>query len=94
MQIASRQPMWNEGGRGTVIEVNMTPTTGLYIKFVYCSVKDKPFVINWGDGTKTERPYATGDLTVDHTYATYGKYKIVAEGCTCIVFRVLDGHPQ
>lgn len=94
MQIASRQPMWNAGGRGTVIEVNMTPATGRYIKFVYCSVKDKAFVIKWGDGTKTERPYATGDLTVDHTYPDYGKYKIVAEGCTCIVFRVLDGHPQ
>ena len=94
MQIASRQPMWNAGGRGTVIEVSMTPATGRYIKFVYCSVKDKPFVIKWGDGTKTERPYATGDLTVDHTYPDYGKYKIVAEGCTCIVFRVLDGHPQ
>ena len=94
MQIASRQTLWNGGGRGTVLEVNMTPATGLYIKFVYCSVKDRPFVIKWGDGTKTERPYATGDLTVNHTYPAYGKYKIVAEGCTCIVFRVLDGQPQ
>ena len=94
MQIASRQPMWYEGGRGTVIEVNMTPATGLYIRFVYCSVENKPFAISWGDGNKTERPYATGDLEVDHTYAACGKYKIVAEGCTCIVFRVLDGQPQ
>ena len=94
MQIASRQPMWNEGGRGTVIEVNMTPTTGLYLKFCYCATNGTPVVINWGDGTKTERPYQDGDLESGHTYSLYGKYKIVLQGIRCIGFRVLDGHPQ
>lgn len=40
MQIASRQPMWNEGGRGTVVEVNMTPTTGLKFQLAYPDFPD------------------------------------------------------
>ena len=57
MQIASRQPMWNEGGRGTVVEVNMTPTTGLKFQLAYHATNGSPVVINWGDGNKTEHPY-------------------------------------
>ena len=93
MQIASRQPMWKGGGRGTVIEVEMTPATGLYIRFVYCPTPGKPLAVKWGDGEKTELPNAPGDSEVDHLYAAYGKYKIVVDGCCNIVFRVLDGQP-
>ena len=53
MQIASRQPMWNEGGRGTVVEVKMTPTTGLKFQLAYHATSGSPVVINWGDGEDT-----------------------------------------
>ena len=48
MQVASRQIVWNAGGRGTVIEVEMTPTTGLYIKFF--TEGDAEWFVD-GDGT-------------------------------------------
>ena len=94
MQIASRQPMWNEGGRGTVIEVEMTPATGLKFHVSYRPTKDQPLKIDWGDGTKTERPYVDGDQSPDHTYARYGKYKIVIFGVRSVGLRFLDGQAQ
>ena len=94
MQIASRQPMWNEGGRGTVVEVNMTPTTGLKFQLGVRYTKGQNLVVDWGDHTKTERGYVDGDQLVPHTYAQYGKYKIVVEGVKTIGLRFLDGQAQ
>ena len=94
MQIASRQPMWNEGGRGTVVEVNMTPTTGLKFQLAYHATNGSPVVINWGDGNKTEHPYRGGDILTAHTYLLYGKYKVTVEGVRSIGLRFLDGQAQ
>ncbi len=92
MQVASKIPLWTEGGRGTVIEVEMTPATGLFLKFVFKT--DAVSTFNWGDGTKETRLPLTGDMFIDHTYRTYGKYKIVIENVRSIGFRVLDGQPH
>ena len=94
MQIASRQPLWNEGGRGTVVEVNMTPATGLKFQLAVHYTKDQNLVVDWGDHTKTEHGYADGDQLVPHTYAQYGKYRIVVEGVRSIGLRFLDGQAQ
>ena len=59
---ASKVCLWKEAGRGTVVEVEMTPTTGLYFKLAYKHTDGQGVVINWGDGSKTERGYAgSGD---------------------------------
>ena len=94
MQIASRQPMWNEGGRGTVVEVSMTPTTGLKFQLAVHYTKNQNLVVYWGDQTKTEHAFADGDQLVSHTYAQYGNYKIVVEGIKSIGLRFLDGQAQ
>ena len=56
MQIASRQIVWNEGGRGTVVEVEMTPATGLYLRFLVRALNQDGFAVSWGDGSKVEVP--------------------------------------
>lgn len=94
MQIASRQPLWNEGGRGTAIEVEMTPATGLYLEFWYNSADTRPVAIDWGDGTKSEQAPQSPTIRTGHAYGRYGKYKIVFEGAQRIGFRDLDGQPQ
>ena len=45
MQIASRQIVWNEGGRGTVVEVEMTPTTGLRLRFLVRAINQDAFSV-------------------------------------------------
>jgi len=94
MQIASRQPVWGECGTGTVIEVEMSPATGLYLRFIFGTDRTAVSVFNWGDGTVSEVPFYTGDMTVAHTYASYGKYKIRIKDVRSIGFRTLDGQPQ
>ena len=95
MQIASRQTLWTEGARGTVVEVEMTKETGLYFKLAFHSEQGMPLSVAWGDGARTERPFATtADQYADHTYARYGKYKIVIEGVRSLGLRFLDGQPQ
>ena len=94
MQIASRQVVWNAGGRGTVIEVEMTPETGLYLKFMCNAAEGRPVVISWGDGSRSEHAFTTHDIASDHRYAAYGRYKIVFEGARSIGLRNLDGEAQ
>ena len=94
MQVASRQHLWSEGGRGTVIEVEMTQTTGLYICFRCNASQNMPVTVSWGDGTKSEFVYTTADIVPSHTYGAYGHYKIVFENVRCIGFRNLDGEPH
>ena len=91
MQIASRQPLWNEGGRGTVVRVEMTPATGLTISFRPCSIRNEPASVDWGDGTKEVITGWCSDFSVTHTYRRYGKYKIVFEHVGSVGFRTLDG---
>ena len=94
MQIAPKQCLWTEGINGTVVEVEMTATTGKYLKFLLGKVANTPCVINWGDGTKDEYAYTGNDYEAPHTYAEYGKYRIVFKGVCNMGFRTLDGHPQ
>ena len=94
MQIASRQLVWNKGGRGTVVEVEMTPATGLYLRFLVRAVNQDSFAISWGDGTKAEIPYRTGDIYIDHSFAAYGRYKLRFDHVRGLGFRPLDGMAQ
>lgn len=94
MQIASRQIVWNEGGRGTVVEVEMTPATGLYIRFMCNAAEGRPVMVSWGDGSKSEHVFTTHDISSDHRYAAYGRYRIVFEGARSIGLRNLDGEAQ
>jgi len=93
MQVASKQSHWAERGVGTVIEVEMTLTTGLYICFHTNATASKDVQVSWGDGDKDEIPYTPNDIELAHTFATYGKYKIVIKGIRSIGFRNLDGEP-
>jgi len=95
MQVASRQVVWNAGGRGTVIEVEMTPTTGLYIKFFTGNERKEPFTVSWGDGSGTQTFVFDGHYhEVEHSFRTYGRYRIVFTNITNVGFRWLDGQPH
>ena len=94
MQIASKQCLWTDGVKGTVVEVEMTPTTGKYLRFKCDFTTNQDIVVSWGDGTKSEYAYRTGEFGFDHTYADYGKYKIVLNGMRNLGFRTLDGQAQ
>ena len=94
MQIASRQIVWNEGGRGTVVEVEMTPATGLYLRFLVRALNQDGFAVSWGDGSKVEVPYRTGDIYVEHTFDAYGRYRVRFGHVKGIGFRPLDGMAQ
>ena len=95
MQIASRQVVWNGGGRGTVIEVEMTPDTGLYIKFFTGNERNEPFSVNWGDSSGTQTYVFDGHYhELEHTFRTYGKYRIVFVNITNVGLRWLDGQPR
>lgn len=91
MLVGSRQLLWNPGGRGTVLEVEMTPETGLYIRFMCNAVENTPVKVSWGDHCESEFAYTNRDVSPDHTFADYGRYKIVFEGARSIGFRNLDG---
>ena len=94
MQIASRHCLWKSTGVGTEIVVEMTPATGLYFKLAYFATQGEPLVVSWGDGSLDERPYGTDRQFVDHSYAAYGKYRIVVIGARTIGLRFLDGEQQ
>ena len=94
MQVGSRLCLWKSKGIGTEIVVEMTPATGLYLKFMFNAVKDKDVKIRWGDGTGDELGYVSGDMSCGHTYAAYGKYRIVFVGARSIGLRNLDGQSQ
>ena len=97
MQIASRQPLWNNGRKGTVVTVEMTDATGLYIKFLSNTIEGVPVVVSWGDGSRDTYPDASesgNNFTYDHTYAKTGRYRITISGIGSIGFRSLDGERQ
>ena len=56
MQITSRQIVWKEGGRGTVVEVEMTPATGMRLRFLVRAINQDAFSVAWGDGKKEDVP--------------------------------------
>ena len=92
MQIASRQVVWKEGGRGTVIEVEMTPATGLYVKFITGNERREPCAVNWGDGTGAQEfTFENHYQPLEHTFPAYGRYRLVFTNITNIGFRWLDG---
>lgn len=94
MQVASRQHIWQDGGRGTVVEVEMTEATGLYICFRCNASQNMPVTVSWGDGTSSEFLYTTADIVPSHTYGSYGRYKIVFNNVRCIGLRNYDGEPH
>ena len=94
MLVCSRQLLWGAGGRGTVLEVEMTPQTGLYIRFMCNASENSPVRVSWGDGSESFHAFTTSDISTNHTYTAYGRYKIVFEGARSIGFRNLDGESQ
>ncbi len=94
MQIASRRIVWNEGGRGIVVEVEITPETGLRIRFLVRSIRREPFSVDWGDGTAKDCLHRDGDIYEEHTYAGYGRYKVRFENVCEVGLRPLDGMQQ
>lgn len=95
MLVASRQNIWSGDGHGTVIDVEMTPDTGLYIEF-WCNPSDtRPVAVSWGDGAKEEHTaQASGTMKLGHSYALHGRYRVVFEAARSIGFRDLDGQAQ
>jgi hypothetical protein len=95
MQVASKGLLWSDSGKGTVCDVVMTPETGLSIRFLVRHIGTTPFAVNWGDRTgRIECVYQSGDHYVEHTFASYGSYRIVFENVRGLGHRPLDGHPQ
>lgn len=94
MQVASRQPLWGGNGRGTFLEVEMTPETGLYIKFFLNPVDGNGGGLDWGDGSFSATVGPDGLQAVEHTYASYGHYKLRLVNLKGAVLRWLDGQPQ
>lgn len=95
MQVASRQCLWDDTGFGTEVEVEMTPETGLFIRFGFWFAEERPVKVRWGDGSVAEeRTYRSGDVYVDHTFKSYGRYHVLFENVRGLGFRVLDGQPQ
>ena len=93
MQIASRQVVWSEGSGGTVAVVEMTPATGLRIRFLAKAIGEGPFSVKWGDGAAETVPYRTGDIYVEHEYSAFGLYRIRFDRVRGLGFRPLDGMP-
>ena len=50
---ASKVCLWKEAGRGTVVEVEMTLATGLYIRFMCNALENSPVTVSWGDGSRS-----------------------------------------
>ena len=96
MQLASRQCLWKDTGLGVEVVLDMTNETGRYIKFLVDAIdRDKPVVIQWGDGTSPEKIDCPEDRTaVEHTYAANGRYRVLFQNIGRIMLRWLDGHPQ
>jgi len=93
MQVASKQCFWSGNGAGTVVEVEMTSATGLFIQFHFNGFSDRETVIDWGDGGRDV--FSSNDrVTLSHTYAQTGKYKIRCKNVRGMGFRWLDGQPQ
>jgi len=93
MQAASKQNIWDEGGLHTVVEVEMTPATGLFVKFYFDGFSDRETVIDWGDGEKV-RYTSQERQNLSHTYPTYGHYKIRCKNIHYVGLRWLDGQEQ
>ena len=95
MQVASRQCLWKDTGRGTEIVVEMTQATGLYLRFIFAAVDGRDVHIDWGDGSFDTVAYSTSsEMTCGHTYRSYGRYMIVLRGVKSMGFRHLDGQSQ
>ena len=86
---------------GCHVLMRMTAETGLSATFMFknnsktiCAA-GKTLTIDWGDGSApsvTTYTSATSDVSVSHTYPSYGDYNMVLTGvCQSIGFAVLDG---
>lgn len=93
MQIGARHCFWR-GSVGTEIAVEMTPETGLFLKFVFNAADGKDVRISWGDGTVDELGHVASDMTCAHTYPAYGRYTVMFTGARSIGLRNLDGESQ
>ena len=95
MQVASRQCLWKDTGFGTDVVVELTPETGLYLRFGLWGFEGAQVCVRWGDGSMAEEhDYRSGDVYVDHTFKSYGRYHVLFENVRGLGFRVLDGQPQ
>ena len=101
--IAARHTMFDKGPKkiGCHVLMRMTAETGLSATFMFKNnskticVPGKTLTIDWGDGSApsvTTYTSATSDISVSHTYPSYGDYNMVLTGqCQSIGFAVLDG---
>ena len=94
MQVASRQCLWDDLRAGTEIVVEMTPATGLYIKFMLNAAEGRNVRIRWGDGSGEYIGFTKQDISCGHTYSAYGRYRIFFVGARSVGLRNLDGDPQ
>ena len=94
MQVASRQCLWSDLSAGTEIVVEMTPATGLYIRFVFNAAKGRNVRIRWGDGSGEDIGFTEQDVFCGHTYPSYGRYRVFFHGARSVGFRNFDGDPQ
>ena len=91
MQVASRQPIWQEtgGGGGTVLTMRFTEATGLYVNFWIDALPDAEPVAIWGDGTKETLPRGHSGWW-PHTFASYGECKVRVKNSSFVGFTVWD----
>lgn len=94
MQVASRQCLWDDIPAGTEIVVEMTPATGLYIRFVFNAAEGRNVRIRWGDGSGEVVGFTEQDVFCGHTYTSYGRYRVFFHGARSVGLRNLDGDPQ
>jgi hypothetical protein len=59
----------------TYLYIELTPTTGLSPSICIDKLNTNEMTIDWGDET-IETNSDSGNITLNHTYANYGKYKI------------------
>lgn len=59
----------------TYLYIELTKIIGLSPTLYINKTNTNTLTINWGDGT-TETNNNSGNITLNHTYANYGKYKI------------------
>ena len=63
MQVGSRLCLWKSKGVGTEIVVEMTQSTGLYLKFVFNAADGRDVRISWGDGSADELGFVSSDMS-------------------------------
>lgn len=90
MQVASRQTMWGDGGRGTTVDLEMTVETGLSVTFHFAGFAGAESSVEWGDG-EVSRFSSQERVTLTHAYRAFGKYRMHCYNVSRVSLRWMDG---